>query len=341
MLDEDYPPKTPCSFIYANMSPEQTRFLNERLHNSIVCGGPSSGKTVLAIMKALHLSREGYKCLFISATYLSQKYIRDFISKLQLQTDLSSIWNVTSLGSVHYNVIILDDAEQYSLGQIKQLSAISDYLLLFGDFERNMLYDGGCTIDKLREDIDFTTFNLYEPYALPLKYGRLLRRFSNKVISRTKTDRLPVISQIGSFAQQCLAAAEIIRRLSLENVGILCFTRKLVKSASSYFNNYDLPIEVYLPKNGDEKVVDSIDFNSFKPKLMTIASSRGIHFDSVFVLGFDSTIIFTREDEILETVISRSRMDLFIFYEKQLPRVFESIPEQFYRKNFALSDDLF
>lgn len=42
------------------MFPEQVAYLNKRIDASLlVNGGPGTGKTVLAIMRAMHLSREG------------------------------------------------------------------------------------------------------------------------------------------------------------------------------------------------------------------------------------------------------------------------------------------
>ena len=58
--DEVYPPRPMYPFRYVEMFPEQVAYLNKRTDAPLlVNGGPGTGKTVLAIMRAMHLSREG------------------------------------------------------------------------------------------------------------------------------------------------------------------------------------------------------------------------------------------------------------------------------------------
>lgn len=327
-LDEVYPPITP----FSSMSPEQVEILRRPLESSIVVsGGPCTGKTVLALWKAKCLVDAGNACLFIAGNSLSLKYVKHAFSDLgSPNIRCSTFFEATKEGSV-YDVIILDDSQRYSIEQIQTLLSSTRFLLLFGDYYYNHIYcSSSTTIEEIRKTIvGCRVYSLSDPYGIPHEYLRLVPRFANVITVSSTRCRLPVIARIGSIEEQCLVVKQLVEALMYDNVGILCYSRNLVKEAHVSFNNIGLNVEAYLP--GREDGIDTLDPGSSLPKMTTIASAYGIHFNTVFVIGFDSGIVWNNPEEVLETAATRAIDDLYIFYDKKLPDPLDSLPQSYYR----------
>ena len=323
-------------------SPEQVEILHRSLDSSIiVAGGPCTGKTILAIMKARHIVDEGKRCLFIAGTSLSQKYVKHAFLSIGLSSLSCLTYYQATKDNSSYEVIIFDDAHLFSSEQIRALLLMTRYLCLFGDFERRFLYNYEDSIINDRDTMSgFHVYSLSRPFNIPLNFIRLIPRFSNS-FPPSSDKSLPVISKVGSIDEQCLTVKYLIETMLFDNVGVLCYTRSLVKTVLEKFNSLGMQIEVYLP--GREDRIDTLDIDSSAPKLMTIASSVGVHFNTVFILGFDFDIVWNNPIDVLETAITRATENLFVFYEKQLPEPVASLPPSVYKPLYHNNDkaDLF
>lgn len=321
-LDEVYPPITP----FSSMSPEQVEILRRRLDSSIlVSGGPCSGKTVLAIGLAKRFSDEGKKCLYVARTSLLQSYAKEGASFLGLR-DLKCIsFFEATKDNTPYDVIIVDDSEWYSLEEIKSLVSLAQYVFLLGNYTRSFLWRKAASIPDISAIIPgCRVYSLNIQMGVPFEFIRLIPR-NTGFINHKSTGRLPVIAKVGSIKDQCASIKTIVDAMGFDNVGILCYTQELVASVRLIFDQLEMPVEVY-----HGRIVD-VDWNSTKPMIMTIASSSGIHFNTVFVVGFDADIVDISQDVCLETAVTRARENLYIFYEKQLPQSLAIIPQAYYR----------
>lgn len=310
------------------LPPEYVRILNSPLDAfELVSGGPCTGKTFLALLKAKRLVDAGNRCLFIAGNSLSLKYIKREISFLSSQNiRCSSFFEATKYDAI-YDVIILDDSQQYSLEQIHALSSSARFLLLFGDY-----YHCQCatTIDEItRIFVGCRVYSLSIPFGIPYEFLRLIPRSNNVAPVTSVRQHLPAIVRIGSIEEQCLAVKQLVDSHVYDNVGILCYTRNLVKEALASFNKLGLIVEAYLP--GRKDGIDTLDPGSSVPKLTTIASAYGIHFHTVFVIGFDSEIVWNNSKNVIEKAITRATNDLYVFYNKKLPEPLDSIPQSYYK----------
>lgn len=313
---------------YPSLSPIQTSLINKRVDSSlIISGGPSTGKTVVGMLKMRNLIQEGEKCLFVPATSLSLKYVRFGLSLMGLSGLHSSSYSDVENSHTRYDVILVDDADCFSLEQILFLASLSRHLLLFGDYDNRIE-----SINDLINRIHCCVFELSTPCGLPDSFIRLIPRFTSP-ISNYSVHQLPRIVRVGSFEKQCQTIISLVERFSLEDVGVICYSRSLVKSAFSYFKHQKWAIEVYLP--GKEDGLDTLDFNSRRPKLMTIANSSGIHFNTVFVIGFDANIVWNDSENVIKTAVTRPKEHLFIFYENQLPDSLANLPGTLYRNSLT------
>lgn len=321
---------------YDTMDPDQVVIVQSNLESLIVNGGPCSGKTTTAIMKARQFGLENRRCLYITATTLSLKYVKQLFLDLGLFMNDCITYNEIENNSKRYDVVILDDSHRYSLEQIQALVSKAEYLLLFGDYTHSLHNTtSNTTIGELVHTLHCKVFNLYPCCHIATKsYMRLIPNCFEPLGQSKTTNDIPYIVKFNSLEEQCIAVKQFIESRRLDNVAILCYTRALVRSINEIFGKFRWPIEAYLPgKDG----IDTFDVTSEKPKVITIASSFGLHFESVFVIGFDSKLVWKNPEDALKTIVTRPRKDLFIFYEDQLPEPLASIPQELYKN--SIKDD--
>ena len=106
---------------YNEMFPDQVVIVQSNLESLIVNGGPCSGKTITAIMKAKQFGIDNRRCLYITATTLSLKYVKQLFCDLGLFMHDCITYNEIEKNSRRYDVVILDDSHRYSLEQIQTL----------------------------------------------------------------------------------------------------------------------------------------------------------------------------------------------------------------------------
>lgn len=322
-IDEVHPPISP----FSSMSREQVEILHRRLDSSIVVsGGPCTGKTVLAIMLAKRFAEEGKKCLFVAGTSLLQSYVKGWGSSLGLRDLRCVTFFEAQKDNTQYDVIILDDSERYGLEEIKSLVSLTRFIILFGNYTRPFSCREAASIPDISGIIPgCRVYSLKVPLGIPFEFIRLISR-DKDFINYKSTGRLPVIAKVGSIKDQCATIKTVMDAMGFDNVGILCYTQEVVASVRFFFNQLEMPVVVY-----HGRVVD-VDWNSTKLIIMTIAGSSGIHFNTVFVVGFDADIVdVIRQDVYVETAVTRAREYLYIFYEKQLPQSLAIIPQTYYR----------
>lgn len=333
-LDEVYPPRPIFPFREVEMFPEQVAFLNQRIVASLlVNGGPGTGKTVLAIMRAMHLSREGKNVIYIAQTSLTSKYVKHVFHSLGMSEQTCMTYHVFDKQKSLYDVALLDDSHCYTMEQIQSVASKSNCLLLFGDYVRFSKFNTEtATIRDIVQSIHCEVFELNQPCCIPGDFLKLASLGRGSIsFHSTRRSELPIVAEIAPFDEQCRMVRHIVQMRSLEDVGILCYTRALVRDAYTILNSPDFHTEVYLP--GKEDGLDTLNLDSGLPKILTIASSVGIHFKTVFVLGFDKKTIWNNPEDALVIITTRATENLFIFYEGQLPEPLASVPQDLYRSS--------
>lgn len=341
LVDEVYPPRPMFPFRYVEMFPEQVEYLNKRTDAPLlVNGGPGTGKTVLAIMRAMHLSREGKNVIYIAPTSLTSKYVKHVFHSLGMSEQTCMTYHVFDKQKSLYDVALLDDSHCYTVEQIQSVASKSKCLLLFGDYTRFSKYNTETsTISDIVQSIHCEVFDISTLFCIPGNFLKLafFRYGSNSFHSR-RWSELPIVAEIAPFEEQCRMVRHIVQMRSLEDVGILCYTRALVRDAYLILNSLDFHTEVYLPGRDG---LDTLNPDSGLPKILTIASSAGVHFKTVFALGFDKKTIWNNSEDALMIISTRATENLFIFYEGQLPEPLASVPQDLYRTsviNDARSD---
>ena len=244
-FDEEYPPRLPYPFSHkAAMNAEQVALLNSKITSSSVFnGGPATGKTVLAIMKTTRLILDGKKCLLITLSSLSSKYIKHIFRSIGICEDYCMSYREFEISPHSYDFILLDDSDHYTLEQIQKIKIWSDHQILFGNYDHSMLHDDGkAMMPDICRVLNCSTYSLYKHCGVPEVFRKLTSHCTKPLtISNSSLhSQLPTISRIGSIEKQCRKVKEILERTLYENVGILCYTRSLVKTTYAFLKEYGL-----------------------------------------------------------------------------------------------------
>ena len=326
----------------------QVLVLDKRIDRPlIVTGCAGSGKSVLAIHKAKELKDQGYSYLFIVFTQTLGSYMKAGINQLHLDiSDFSTYGKCFAPdkdgnGDIvgwhwakgRYDFIIVDEAQDFSLEAIQELARHCRHLYVFGDSAQSLykqfLFDHNPTLsmrrleDVLGQRMDDLILNHRLPESIA-KVAQYLNTDDDRLVGRClkKGGNKPKILRFADFEEQCRKTMEIIDNMGLEDVGILCYHKNTVSAVADYFTSRRKNIDVYLNDKSN------IKFDSGNPKVMTFKSSKGLQFQTVFMLGCDSSIDGYVKDTYV--AMTRSYEDLYIMYSGQMTGLFATVPVEFY-----------
>lgn len=326
----------------------QVLVLDKRIDRPlIVTGCAGSGKSVLAIHKAKELKDQGYSYLFIVFTQALSSYMKAGINQLNLDISNFSTYgkcfapDIDDMGNIigwhwakgSYDFIIVDEAQDFSAEAVQELARHCRHLYVFGDSAQSLykefLFDHNPTLDmrKLEILLDQRMDDLILNHRLPesiAKVAQYLNTDDDRLVARClkKGGNKPKILGFSSFQKQCEKVAELIENLGLEDVGILCYHKQSVSEVGDYFIAEGKNIDVYLTDKSN------IKFDSGNPKVMTFKSSKGLQFQTVFMLGCDNSIDGYGKDTYV--AMTRSYQDLYIMYTGQMSGLFATVPVELY-----------
>lgn len=72
-----------------------------------------------------------------------------------------------------------------------------------------------------------------------------------------------------------------------------------------------------------------LDFSTSNPKVMTYKSSKGLQFETVFIVGCGQSI-GVGQSKSLYVAMTRSYQDLFIFYTGEMTSLFDTVSTELY-----------
>jgi superfamily I DNA/RNA helicase len=323
--------------------------LNDK-YSYCIEGCAGSGKTILALWKAKYHQEIGNNYLFIVYTKALKTFISDGI--LELGLDSSKVITFYAWGKAGYptaDYIIVDEAQDFTKSEVKLLkdrALVS--IMLFGDSVQQLYsqknQEPTLNITEIAEVLAIPTRKLLKNYRLPkpiARFAQKIPRIKDNLADKCvkETSELPTIF---SFPNETFELDYIIEAIKSEiytDVGIILPRNEDVESVYKYFSKknilteakYNIPEKSYL---------DTLDFGTTNPKILTYHSCKGLQFETVFLPFCEVTSVFFQNP--LYVSATRPYNELFITYSESITPFIKSIPKSLYkmRSYLPLKSDL-
>lgn len=345
------------------LDPYERKILNKRTDESyVVTGCAGSGKSLIALMKAKDLQDKGKSYLIIMYNRALSQYMHDAIKELELKEDNVTTygkcfswrknedgeWELGSWKRGHYDYVLVDEAQDFSGAALDEIKKHCGKILIFGDSAQSLYstfsFDGNPTISikNIASRYSLNTELLIINHRMPKTIARVaqsLNEDDDVLEERCANDGIskPIIMQYNDLDAQLDSVAKIIKNKNLEDVGIFAFYKEDVEKIGSYLNEKGLSPEIYY---SDQNM--QLDFSTSNPKVMTYKSSKGLQFETVFIVGCGQSI-GVGKSKSLYVAMTRSYQDLYIFYSGEMTSLFDTVGTDLYDSQLggSSSDDDF
>lgn len=332
------------------LDPYERKILNKRTDESyVVTGCAGSGKSLIALMKAKDLQDKGKSYLIIMYNRALSQFMYDAIKELGLNAvnvttygrcfswskNDDGEWELGSWRRQHYDYILVDEAQDFSGEALDEIKRHCNKILIFGDSSQSLYstfsFDGNPTIsiEKTASRLSLRKEFLIINHRMPKTIARVAQslnedddvledRCANEGVSK------PVIMQFADFDAQLDSVVKIIKNKNLEDVGIFTFYKEDVEKIGKYLSTKGLSPEIY---SSDQNM--QLNFSTSNPKVMTYKSSKGLQFETVFIVGCDQSIGLEKKKS-LYVAMTRSYQDLYIFYSGEMTHLFNTVGVHLY-----------
>lgn len=321
----------------------QMQLLLRTLDESMVVSGcAGSGKSVIALHKAKQIQKEkGDDYQIVVFTKSLCRYMNSGKEALGLTNDFDYHWrwkNIKSCPKSEY--VIVDEIQDFTKTEIDEFkNATGKHFFFFGDTAQS-IFDG---LKETQEIIDIASeaklipFQLYFNYRLPKSIAKITENFIgvktkyNEGTYRSTENTMPRIIEYPNYEEQIKAIVKIIKRNNLTDVGIFFPTGVQVKNASSFLTKEGVNNEVRF--NEDGKGIDTLNFDTPNPKLMTYHSAKGLQFETVFLpeCTIENDEKGYSKQKSLYVAMTRTYKNLYIMHSGNLSSFFSSVPTSLYK----------
>jgi superfamily I DNA/RNA helicase len=266
---------------------------------------------------------------------------------VNINLDDSSIQPIPSAGlfrkKVPVDYMIVDEVQDFSLLKIAELQKDTlKSISLFGDTVQQLYHDKGVSLDAIEAKTGYNRWQLNYNYRLPKTIAKLAQFVSKtELVDKCRKGDfpnfpLPVIKKCASQEEELDFIIERIQGAEkLEDVGILVPREAHVEQLYNYFNKKGVNTQVKYKKNiGSSpfggmlyRQIDTLDFASTNPCILTYHSAKGTQFKNVFLPFCENSI----EKNPFYVALTRSCYQVYITYKQSLTSLLANVPKEFFR----------
>jgi len=323
----------------------QIDLLDKTLDTSLVVTGcAGSGKSVIALQKAKRIQAEkGSDYTVIVFTKALCDYMQAGKRELGLTNSFFYHWewkNRHHMPKADY--VIVDEAQDFTREEIQEfINSARKNIFFFGDSAQSIY--GGLkttvpmkTISSMLPSAD--DFHLYFNYRLPKPIAKVTQDYVGVGVEpyRERTYKStenvkPKIVRYSTGEDQIRAIARIIKSKHLTDVGILVPHNEAILGMSRLLNNEGIDHEIrYNDKEDYHNSIDTLNFNSDNPKLMTYHSAKGLQFETVF-LPYVTECSSDDDKKSLYVAMTRTYRNLYVMYSGAVrPDPLSKVPAELY-----------
>ena len=351
----------------SELDDDQIKVLMETLDKScIVAGCAGSGKSVLALIKAQRVQKEygnNYKVIVFTKALCN--YMNSGKQELGLTNDFyyHQEWKYKREKRGRYMVysrdengnmipfmptadyIIVDEIQDFSNEEILEfLNATKKNFFFFGDTAQS-IYEGMKTtlpVDRISSIVPLNmkvkNWELYRNYRLPLPVARVVQPVGVDLppfiesTYKSQETAIPRFIKYHNDDSQIKAIHDIIVKNNMTDVAILLPDNKFVKNTydklKALGGNYEVR---YNDRDNFKNSLDSLNFSSTNPKVMTYHSAKGLQFETVFLPFIE---LFSGEEsdrKALYVAMTRTYRNLYVMYSSGLPSPLDKIKPSLYK----------
>ncbi len=322
----------------------------------IVRGCAGSGKSVIALWKARDIQRKNSgSYLFVTFTKTLTGYLSDGIKAIGLDGEhvcsLNKCFSWKKVGPrkfqmlgwklPDYDFIIVDEAQDISEEALIEMQKHAKVLLLYGDSGQQIYKNRhALTMEEIKRATNYEMMELLFNYRLPVPIASFVDSVMNagaklKSHCMNKDGQKPYVLNAGSIEAQVDKLISVIKTKGLSDVGIFVAKSDMISEVHNLLEAREFQHVVIV---GDSEGFFANE--NQQPVLMTFHRSKGLQFESVFIVGYsDEYLLDDFWVNPLYVAITRSYNSLYILHDDSAHELLSRVTEEQYLED--LSDNEF
>ena len=330
-----------------SMDDDQLDLIERTLDKSmLVAGCAGSGKSVIAMHKAEQIAHQGEDVILIAYT----KSLTSFMNVGKPIGPYKFYYHYQWIrqGKPQADYVIVDEIQDFTQEEIQDfMQAAKKYYMFFGDTAQSIYKQYGkqtLTIEEIGKLTGLNVLKLYNNYRLPRSVAKITQDYVGvnvdpykEKVYQNKEKGLPYIIFKGSIEEQVEAIRTIISNNAGISIGILLPSNELALNVSEELRKKGIGCELKYSTDmkTDSRYIDTLDFATIMPKVMTYHSAKGLQFDIV-ILPMYNGASDNESRKALYVAMTRTMHKLYVFYSTpKLAYPLSDVPTRLYLKEEA------
>lgn len=315
----------------------------------IVRGCAGSGKSVIALWKAKDIQRKNSgSYLFVTFTRTLTGYLSDGIKAIGLEgrhvCSLNRCFSWKKVGDKYqmlgwrlpdYDFIIVDEAQDISEEALIEMQKHAKVLLLYGDSGQQIYRNKhALTMEEIKKVTNYEMMDLIFNYRLPVPIASFVDSVMGSGAKlathcRNTEGEKPYVINAGSIGTQTDKLISIVKTKGLSDVGIFVAKSDMVPAVHDLLEARNFQHLVLVRES------EGIFANeNQQPVLMTFHRSKGLQFESVFIVGYsDELLLNDFWVNPLYVAMTRSYNSLYILHDDSADELLSRVAENQYLKD--------
>lgn len=330
-----------------SMDDDQLDLIERTLDKSmLVAGCAGSGKSVIAMHKAEQIAQQGEDVVLIAYTKSLTGFMNVGKPIGPYRFYYHNQW--VKQGKPQADYIIVDEIQDFTQEEIQDfIQAAKKYYMFFGDTAQSIYKQYGkqtLTIEEIAKLTGLNVLKLYNNYRLPRSVAKITQDYVGvnvdpykEKVYQNKEKSLPYIIYKNSIEEQVDAIKAIVGNNAGKSIGILLPSNELALNVSEELRKKNVGCELKYSTDMkiDTRYVDTLDFATIMPKIMTYHSAKGLQFDIV-ILPMYNGASDNESRKALYVAMTRTMHKLYVFYSTpKLAYPLSDVPTRLYLKNEA------
>ena len=330
-----------------SMDDDQLDLIERTLDKSmLVAGCAGSGKSVIAMHKAEQIAHQGEDVILIAYT----KSLTSFMNVGKPIGPYKFYYHYQWIrqGKPQADYVIVDEIQDFTQEEIQDfMQAAKKYYMFFGDTAQSIYKQYGkqtLSIEEIGKQTGLNVLKLYNNYRLPRSVAKITQDYVGvnvdpykEKVYQNKEKGLPYIIFKGSIEEQVEAIRTIISNNAGISIGILLPSNELALNVSEELRKKGIGCELKYSTDmkTDSRYIDTLDFATIMPKVMTYHSAKGLQFDIV-ILPMYNGASDNESRKALYVAMTRTMHKLYVFYSTpKLAYPLSDVPTRLYLKEEA------